>query len=38
MNADLSAYSFRPAAAGDLPRLRRWLYAPEVVRWWGDPR
>ena len=38
MNADLSAYSFRPAAAGDLPRLRRWLHAPEVVRWWGDPR
>ena len=21
-----------------LPRLRRWLSAPEVVRWWGDPR
>jgi aminoglycoside 6'-N-acetyltransferase len=38
MNADLSAYSFRPAVAGDLPRLRRWLHAPEVVRWWGDPR
>ena len=38
MKADLSAYSFRPAAAGDLPLLRRWLHAPEVVRWWGDPR
>jgi aminoglycoside 6'-N-acetyltransferase len=37
MTADLSAYSFRPAAAGDLPRLRRWLYAPEVKRWWGNP-
>jgi len=30
-------YSFRPAAASDLPMLRRWLRAPEVVRWWGDP-
>jgi aminoglycoside 6'-N-acetyltransferase len=34
----LSPYSFRPASAIDLPRLRRWLSAPEVVRWWGDPR
>lgn len=33
-----SPYSFRPATAGDLPRLRRWLSAPEVARWWGDPR
>jgi aminoglycoside 6'-N-acetyltransferase len=31
-------YSFRPATARDLPRLRRWLHAPEVKRWWGDPR
>ena len=38
MTADLFAYSFRPAVAGDLPRLRRWLHAPEVMRWWGDPR
>jgi aminoglycoside 6'-N-acetyltransferase len=38
MKADLSAYSFRPASAGDLPRLRRWLSAPEIARWWGDPR
>ena len=30
-------YSFRPVAADDLPRLRRWLHAPEVERWWGDP-
>ncbi len=37
MKADLAAYSFRPAAADDLPRLRRWLHAPEVVRWWGNP-
>jgi aminoglycoside 6'-N-acetyltransferase len=34
----LSPYSFRPASARDLPRLRRWLTAPEVARWWGDPR
>jgi aminoglycoside 6'-N-acetyltransferase len=34
----MSRYSFRPAVAADLPRLRRWLRAPEVARWWGDPR
>ena len=34
----LSPYCFRPAATDDLPRLRCWLSAPEVVRWWGDPR
>jgi aminoglycoside 6'-N-acetyltransferase len=33
-----SPYSFRPASADDLPRLRRWLRAPEVARWWGEPR
>jgi aminoglycoside 6'-N-acetyltransferase len=33
-----SAYTFRPAVAQDLPLLQRWLCAPEVVRWWGDPR
>ena len=39
MNDDeFSLYSFRPATAQDLPRLRRWLYSPEVVRWWGNPR
>jgi aminoglycoside 6'-N-acetyltransferase len=38
MRAGLSAYTFRPAAASDLPRLRRWLHAPEVKRWWGEPR
>jgi aminoglycoside 6'-N-acetyltransferase len=37
MNVNRSAYSFRPATAKDLPRLRRWLNAPEVRRWWGDP-
>ena len=30
-------YSFRPAQHSDLPMLRRWLQAPEVVRWWGEP-
>jgi aminoglycoside 6'-N-acetyltransferase len=34
----LPPYSFRPASPDDLPRLRRWLSAPEVARWWGDPR
>jgi aminoglycoside 6'-N-acetyltransferase len=37
MKLDLSTYSFRPAAIDDLPRLRRWLHAPEVRRWWGNP-
>jgi aminoglycoside 6'-N-acetyltransferase len=32
----LRAYSFRPVLANDLPRLRRWLHAPEVKRWWGE--
>ena len=31
------AYSFRPATADDLPRLRAWLRAPNVASWWGDP-
>jgi aminoglycoside 6'-N-acetyltransferase len=31
-------YSLRPASSADLPRLRRWLKTPKVVRWWGDPR
>jgi aminoglycoside 6'-N-acetyltransferase len=37
MKADLATYSFRRATADDLPRLRRWLHAPEVKRWWGNP-
>jgi len=24
-------------AAADLPRIRRWLAAPHVSEWWGDP-
>jgi aminoglycoside 6'-N-acetyltransferase len=38
VKAESSAYSFRPATTDDLARLRRWLHAPEVQRWWGDPR
>jgi aminoglycoside 6'-N-acetyltransferase len=38
VKADFSAYSFRPAAMGDLARVRRWLNTPEVKRWWGEPR
>jgi aminoglycoside 6'-N-acetyltransferase len=37
MNVNRSAYSFRAATTKDLPRLRRWLNAPEVRRWWGGP-
>jgi aminoglycoside 6'-N-acetyltransferase len=37
MKNDLSAYSFRAASSGDLPRLRRWLHTPEVACWWGNP-
>jgi aminoglycoside 6'-N-acetyltransferase len=37
MKADRSAYSFRPATTKDLPCLRRWLNAPEVRLWWGNP-
>ena len=30
-------YQFRPMTAADLPMVRRWLKAPHVVEWWGDP-
>ena len=30
-------YDFGPLAAADLPLLRRWLAAPHVARWWGEP-
>jgi aminoglycoside 6'-N-acetyltransferase len=33
----VTGYAFRPALRHDLPMLERWLRAPEVVRWWGDP-
>lgn len=38
MTTHSPTYSFLPATTDDLPRLRRWLHAPEVKRWWGDPR
>jgi RimJ/RimL family protein N-acetyltransferase len=31
------AYAFRPMSEQDLPRVRRWLSAPHVAQWWGDP-
>src|ERR1700722_20069871 len=30
-------YQFRPMSAADLPMIRRWLEAPHVAQWWGDP-
>ena len=30
-------YDFRPLSASDLPLVRRWLKAPHVVEWWGEP-
>jgi aminoglycoside 6'-N-acetyltransferase len=33
----LSAYAFRPISATDLPQVQRWLKAPHVAEWWGDP-
>lgn len=31
------AYDFRPLSTADLPLVGRWLAAPHVVAWWGDP-
>ena len=33
----MTAYSFRPMTAADLPLLLSWLQQPHVVEWWGDP-
>jgi len=33
----VTAYSFRPMTAADLPLVQRWLQQPHVVEWWGDP-
>ena len=30
-------YISRAMTVADLPLIRSWLQAPEVVRWWGDP-
>ncbi len=33
----MNLYALRPATPADLPMLRRWLTAPDVVLWWGEP-
>jgi RimJ/RimL family protein N-acetyltransferase len=33
----IGAISFRSVRAEDLPMLRRWLEAPHVRDWWGEP-
>jgi aminoglycoside 6'-N-acetyltransferase len=33
----MTAYAFRPMAAGDLPTVKRWLETPHVRQWWHDP-
>jgi aminoglycoside 6'-N-acetyltransferase len=30
-------YAFREMTADDLPMIKRWLAAPHVREWWGDP-
>jgi aminoglycoside 6'-N-acetyltransferase len=30
-------YEFRSMTTQDLPTVRRWLRAPHVSEWWGDP-
>ncbi len=29
--------AFRPMTTADLPLIKRWLDAPHVAEWWGDP-
>jgi aminoglycoside 6'-N-acetyltransferase len=31
------SYHFRPMSAADLPLVQRWLSAPHVAEWWGNP-
>ena len=31
------SYAFRDMTAHDLPMIKRWLAAPHVREWWGDP-
>ena len=33
----MARYAFRDMTADDLPMIRRWLAAPHVREWWGDP-
>jgi aminoglycoside 6'-N-acetyltransferase len=33
----MTAYTFRPMSADDLPVIKRWLETPHVKAWWHDP-
>ena len=33
----MARYAFREMTADDLPMIKRWLAAPHVREWWGDP-
>src|SRR3984885_5883430 len=33
----MTAYAFRAMSRDDPPMIERWLVAPEVMRWWGEP-
>jgi aminoglycoside 6'-N-acetyltransferase len=33
----MASYQFRPMSTADLPLIKRWLAAPHVKQWWGDP-
>src|ERR1700742_635885 len=33
----MARYAFREMTADDLPMIERWLAAPHVREWWGDP-
>ena len=33
----MTAYTFRPMTADDLPVIKRWLETPHVKAWWHDP-
>jgi aminoglycoside 6'-N-acetyltransferase len=33
----MTAYTFRPMSASDLPTIKRWLETPHVREWWHDP-
>jgi aminoglycoside 6'-N-acetyltransferase len=32
-----ASYDFRPMTTADLLLVRRWLSAPHVIQWWGEP-
>jgi aminoglycoside 6'-N-acetyltransferase len=37
MRGEAAAICFRPVGPADYPLLRRWLSAPHLSEWWGDP-